>query len=140
MLYPFKFRHRSAEKVESHDANFGTLSLWQGVEYKGEFQCMMDIIRAQESKVYFYFPPYHPIAFKILMERFGERVQEVQELISRLAEVDNATVFGNYDPAPFGLDSLDFWDGAHLQESGVKKVIEHALKDDPEIRSRSSKR
>ncbi|MEA2063496.1 MAG: hypothetical protein U9P14_07360 [Gemmatimonadota bacterium] len=93
-------------------------------ETKESFETFMNYLQAEKIEVIFFLIPFHPVAYDILMKRKEYRIiSEVEDYFRRLGQEKNIKVFGSYNPESAGVTGEDLIDGAHVRESGIRKIL-----------------
>jgi hypothetical protein len=68
--------------------------------------------------------PYHPIVWQFLQSRPEyQYVPRSETWCRELAEKQGIMLEGSFDPAPFGLTSVDFYDGMHCKPAVVESLL-----------------
>jgi hypothetical protein len=66
--------------------------------------------------------PYHPIVYDYLMAHYPI-VQNVEKYLNQLTISMDIELKGSFNPHLYNLTTIDFYDGMHLNEEGVSKVL-----------------
>ena len=66
--------------------------------------------------------PYHPLVYSHLETNYSI-INTVEDYISQLSKSYNLKISGSYNPNNFLLQSMDFYDGMHLKEESIEKIL-----------------
>jgi peptidoglycan/LPS O-acetylase OafA/YrhL len=66
--------------------------------------------------------PYHPKLYE-LMKNKDEKFLNIEDAFRDISSKLNVKIIGSYDPAKFGCNEGDFFDGMHPKDSCIKKII-----------------
>jgi hypothetical protein len=66
--------------------------------------------------------PFHPSVYSEFLKQ-QTVIQEVENQIRLIAQKENITVHGSYNPIDTFCHGLDFYDGGHPKESCVIKIV-----------------
>jgi len=125
-------RNRSEAMLHDIAANFAKAQSVRG--YGGYYELdsnLMDLLevfvvdlKSMGVEVVLYLPPFHPVAYGILMNNAGYLdMVEVSSFIRDLADRHGLRIEGSYDPSVCGLAGTDFVDGHHMTRDAMFKVF-----------------
>jgi hypothetical protein len=125
--FPYVARHKKDEDTQNLARQWITrpenhLTGFTAVANVGLLNDFVSYLLEHGTKVVFFLPPFHPITYDKIRETTGI-VQEVESSLRRLAGEKGIPVFGSYDPAPYGLESRDFFDGTHGHEVVPERIF-----------------
>ncbi len=85
---------------------------------------MLQTIRQDGSVPVLYLPPYNPIVYsRIANDPTHRIVAEAETELREMASRQGVRVIGSYDPGAIGFSNADFYDGHHLRESALEKLV-----------------
>jgi hypothetical protein len=85
---------------------------------------LIELIRRDGAEPQIYLPPYHPYVFEQISADPAYRiVADGEAALRSLAAEKSVRIFGSYNPSSYGLQNADFYDGHHLREEGIAKVL-----------------
>ena len=131
--YGNSYRLQSSEKVKQsalqYKSKIPIYSLGDYTELSNDcifkFTSLIKDIEAQGIAVAFFLAPYHPIAYEEIKENYP-RVSESEEFIIDYAKQKSYPVIGSFNPYKTQTNDLLFYDGMHLIEDGVEKIIKES--------------
>lgn len=110
----------NSQTVRFIDAKYGGLD----PEYLELFTAFVDDLQSQGVEVFFYLPPVHPDAYKLLLTNANYYVlTATDKFIRGLAETRGIKVLGALDPKEAGLGEGDFVDGNHCTRAAMAKIF-----------------
>jgi hypothetical protein len=84
----------------------------------------VDDMLFQDVEVILFLPPYHPVAYELLMDEESYRIiDDVENYIRNIAAERGIQVCGSYDPGMYKLEGTDFVDGMHLHRNSMAKIF-----------------
>ncbi len=133
VIYDKKFRSRSQSKVE-YDAMAAAnaepimrLGDYEELspEYTRQFEKFIEYLHAKGVKIIFYIPPYHEIVYDTAYYYYDRyhSLFEVEDYLIATAEKYDIEVYGSYNPHKLDLTSKDFYDGLHLKQEAMRKIL-----------------
>ena len=131
LIYNQNYRDASEaeilEKVKKYTANqiyglknFNEISndIWK------EFDMLMSEFKKNNIEVSFFLSPYHPKVYDVI-EKDYLPVLKTEEKIIAFATKNNIKLYGSFNPFRLNMDSHYFYDGMHLKEKGISKLLLH---------------
>jgi hypothetical protein len=89
-----------------------------------EFEKFIDRLLQEGISLELILIPYHPTVYEYIKSSSKYKiVMEVETYIKSLTNKYEFSVTGSYDPASLNMDSSYFYDGMHINEKGVEKII-----------------
>ncbi len=89
-----------------------------------ELEALIRDARSRRIAVAIVLPPYAPIVYaRMRSDPAYARVMTSEEAVRHVASRNGVRVVGAYDPDRAGAEPGDFFDGMHLSEGGVAKVL-----------------
>lgn len=73
--------------------------------------------------------PYHPEIYETINSDFP-KIIETEEILHNLVKKYDISIYGSFDPKEISFDKMDFQDGLHCTEMGLKKLVISALSKD----------
>lgn len=135
ICYDEKYRQRSNEEVARSAIAYASqepvflLGNFTSIDtnLKTEFENLVDDVQKHDIEIIFFLPPYYPKVYELLSRSSRYKIiNDVESYLKRLAENKNIKVYGSYNPEGI-VESEDFYDGSHLKEDGLKKILEKSL-------------
>ena len=84
----------------------------------------IDYLKSKGVEVYILYEPYHPICYKEFISDPQYKTAVTTENYCRQVAVKKQIhFFGALNPAILGLKNSDFYDGAHLKEEALRKIL-----------------
>ena len=75
----------------------------------------------------FFISAHHPDVYKKIKSNSRYSiVSEVEDYYRKLAKSLGIRIDGSFDPEPCGLTASDFMDFSHLQNIGVRKLLQNS--------------
>ena len=87
-----------------------------------EFENFCNEILNNNIKLSLCLIPYHPIVFEKINEEY-KIVLDIENKILEFAEKINIKYYGSYNPEMTGIDIHNFYDGMHLNETGIEIIL-----------------
>lgn len=87
-----------------------------------ELQRVIVALNRLHMRVVLLIVPYHEAAFKCRSSMVCDALRAVEAGLWRIAEANDLSIVGGYDPRPFQLVDDDFIDVLHLKPDGLKKL------------------
>ena len=87
-----------------------------------KFTSLIEDIEKQGIAVAFFLAPYHPIVYDEIEKEYP-KVLESEQFIIDYARQKSYPVIGSFNPSKTKTNALFFYDGMHLKEEGVEKII-----------------
>ena len=85
-------------------------------------EAFVDHLRSENVEVVFYLAPFHPSAYKILVQK-DPVILQAEAYYRNLARDRGISVVGSYNPQQCSCTKEDFYDGFHPTASGVDKAF-----------------
>ena len=134
LTYGEKYRKVSQEIVDNKAVNFiedGLYSLEKfdliSADLFDEFERFCNEIVNNKIKLSIILIPYHPIVYNKINNNY-KIVLDVENKIIEFAKNNNIKYFGSYNPENTGISRQEFYDGMHLNESGIKIILNQSTK------------
>ena len=87
-------------------------------------EAFLGLMKSDGVKVVIYLPPYHPVAYQLLVRSSQYKIiEDAQKYYRRLAKSMGIRVLGSYDPIESDANGDDFQDGMHIKPSGIRKIL-----------------
>ena len=69
--------------------------------------------------------PWHPYLYDFLLwqEADHQGFLQVEKWIRQYAHDNSVPLYGSYDPLQIGMEEMDFFDGLHCKDTGIKKFF-----------------
>jgi hypothetical protein len=91
---------------------------------RNTFELFVKYIKEQNICVIFFLAPYHPVAYKQMIESHDYKIiTDVENWVRKVAEENNIKIIGSYNPATCGLKEEDFYDWAHPKRESVEELF-----------------
>jgi hypothetical protein len=91
---------------------------------RGAIEKLIAHARSQGATVVLFLAPYHPTVWKFLISTPDyQYVAKSEAWFRDLATRDQLRLVGSFDPAAFGLNSNDFYDGMHCKPEVVERLL-----------------
>ena len=74
------------------------------------------------ERMSFFLAPYHPAVYDIIKYKFPMVIKS-EQVVREFAFKNSIPVYGSFDPEIIGLEKSCFYDGLHVKESGLKKIL-----------------
>jgi hypothetical protein len=131
--YDLDYRNASAKDVESKAIAFcgsNIYSIEKFNELSGTnmhlLNLFLDKFKNDHVEMVFVLMPYHPIVYnRIKGDKKYNNVIESEVYFRKLADRYHSKCFGSFDSGILKLDGSYFYDGMHLNEKGVRKVLKN---------------
>jgi len=93
-------------------------------ELKSLFENFIRLLN-KESKIIFFFPPYHPLIAENFTEEKYSIINESYDYFINFSKSNNIDIIGNYNPSKckFQLNAMDFYDGVHPKRVTVERLF-----------------
>jgi hypothetical protein len=124
--YPFKIRN-SAEVSGNIKAESAAHSLeeFQSISNQDLFEKFMKYLVLNHVEVIIFLTPYHPDAYRALMNHPQYRiVDDVEAYLREFASRNHIALIGSYNPEKYRFQAKDFFDPIHGHESVTKTIFE----------------
>ncbi len=79
--------------------------------------------RENGAQVWLVLPPYHPAIHSRITSAPDSQLVAIESRVRALAAELGITISGSYDPAVAGAPAGEFYDGDHLLEPGIKRLL-----------------
>jgi len=79
--------------------------------------------RESGAQVWLVLPPYHPVIHPRIKSAPDSQLEAIESRVRTLAAELGITISGSYDPAKAGTPAAEFYDGDHLLEPGIKRLL-----------------
>jgi hypothetical protein len=87
-----------------------------------KFTSLIMDMEKQGIEIAFFLAPYHPEAYEEIKKKYP-KVSESEEFIINYAKQKSYLVIGSFNPIKTQTNDSFFYDGMHLTEKGVEKII-----------------
>jgi hypothetical protein len=77
-------------------------------------------------QVTFYFAPYHPISYQLMMDSSNSVLVDIQEYFLEVARSHGFTVIGSYAPNAIHVTGADFYDVTHITPDAIRRIFDLA--------------
>lgn len=92
--------------------------------FTGQFDKLIDLMLKDKVKIVFFLSPYHPVTYNNLVKSDKYKIiVEVQRYFEKFAKNKNIEIRGSYNPNDYSLTNLDFYDGMHLKQNAIKRIL-----------------
>lgn len=94
-------------------------------EYTLQFEKFIEYLQEKGVKIMIYLPPYHPIVYDTAFYYYDRYhcLFEAEEYIRSVGQKYGIEVYGSYNPYVLELTNEDFFDGLHLKQGSIKKIL-----------------
>jgi hypothetical protein len=92
-------------------------NLWQ------LFAAWLRAAQTDGAQVWLVLPPYHPAIHPRIQTAPNSQLAAIESRVRTLASELGITISGSYDPARAGTPATDFYDGDHLLEPGLERLL-----------------
>lgn len=129
--YPFKTRFKKDTDTQRDAKLYAnepvySLEKFNKLSNTKLFEDFITYLQKKNIEVMFLLTPYHPITYKLLIEKPKYKIIVDAELyLKNLASSHNIKISGSYDPEKNSFSSADFTDGMHSKDIVMKKLCEH---------------
>jgi hypothetical protein len=129
IYYDAEYRNASPEEVirrATYSKNYEDLYFYRfpvlKEEYCSLFAKFIEHLQQQHIEVEFLLLPLHPIAYNYYTHQYPIMV-EAENYYLNFAQTHHIKTTGAFNPEKYSLDNSDFFDGFHLKEEAIRKVI-----------------
>lgn len=132
LSYDKKYRTRTTEEAYKEATSY---AMQRPVYSLGNFDKLdkdsmkrlegfIDLARRDKITVVFFLPPYHPKTYSLLIAsgQYNEIVKAEQYFLA-LAAAKKIKVLGSYDPDKCSLSGADYYDGMHIRNESLGKIL-----------------
>jgi hypothetical protein len=89
-----------------------------------QFEGLVRYLQKKGVRLVFLLPPFHAAAYRsCLTSPKFKIVPEIETYLRGFAQQNDITVIGSYDPAVYGLEGKDFFDGTHGHDIVMKTIF-----------------
>jgi len=133
--YPFKVRFQKDLKTQRSAKEYGnapvySLESFNELSNTKLFEDFITYLQKKNIEVMFLLPPYHPIAYSLLVKDPKYKIiMDVEIYLRNIASTRGIKITGSYDPVNYHFSSIDFTDGMHSKDIVMEKLCEK-LRDD----------
>ncbi len=129
--YPEKYRSRKQKKVNYMAQKFASKNIFGIEQFKELSQEKIGLLkrfiaRLKKSgvEVELLLVPYHPLVHeKISSDQNYHQVAEAEKLLKSFAQSESILLYGGYNPYECTIGDSAFYDGMHLKESFLKRLL-----------------
>jgi hypothetical protein len=93
------------------------------------YQRWLQFLREDGAQVVIILTPYHPAIYGKIVADPKNQLLVVEDRVRTHAVAVGLPVVGSYDPAKVGMTEEDFFDGDHLREGSLFKLLGNTLSD-----------
>lgn len=131
VLYIPSFRNASPEEVLEQTRNHAVNFMWMDEFYEldpelcGIFDSFVQYLKGQGIKVVFLLSPYHPLVYTNATE-YPEKYAgffQTEPYFVQYALQNDIPVYGSYNPFVAGTLEDAFYDGLHIKEEALARVL-----------------
>ncbi len=134
VLYDTAFRNQTQEQILSLAAaasqTFNSVHM-EGFDEMSEtqiqaFEAFIDYAHSQGTTVILILSPWHPFLYNYLLNEtdLHKGFFQVETWMRQYCAENNVPLYGSYDPECVeGIEELDFFDGLHCKDTGIKKFF-----------------
>lgn len=94
------------------------------------FERWIQFLQKDGGRVYFILSPYHPAIYKQIVANPQNQLRTIENRLWETSLRLSVPVIGSYNPEIVEVSDDDFYDGDHLRETGLTRLLDPAL---PEI-------
>jgi len=130
LVYGEQYRNASSNEIENKIKyylageiygieNFNKISdrIWN------EFEKLITDMKKNDIEVKFFLTPYAPLVYDRIQKKYP-MVLKTEKIIKDYASTNNIKLYGSFNPYELSLDDSYFYDGMHVKETGIKKIIQ----------------
>ena len=129
--YDLKYRSKTTVDIENEIKNYTSGEIYSLENYFelsndiiNDFNLFINKINENGAEVEFLLMPYPVAVYKYLLSNEKYKIiSSVEEYISFFAKENNINIHGSYNPELFNLNTDDFYDGMHLNDNGIRKIL-----------------
>ena len=134
VLYDPPFRNQTEDQILSLAAaqsmTFNSVHM-EGFDEMGQiamaaFEAFIDYAQEQGSTVILVLSPWHPYLYDYLLTepQLHQGFFQVETWLRQYCAEQGVPLYGSYDPSCIeGLEAMDFFDGLHCKDSGIRKFF-----------------
>jgi len=129
--YGLEFRSKTIIEIENEFKNYISGNIYSLENYFelsrdliNDFELLIHRIIMNNINIEFLLMPYPAMVYDYLISKDKYKIVSlVEEYITSFALGNNICIFGSYNPELFGLNTEDFYDGMHLNNKGLRKIL-----------------
>ena len=129
--YDTKYRSKSEIDIENEFKGYISGDIYSMENYFelsekviNIFNLFIETITKNDTEIEFLLMPYPAMIYAYLTSNEKYKIISlVEDYIIFYGNEHNINVYGSYNPEQFGLNTNDFYDGMHLNNNGIKKVL-----------------
>jgi hypothetical protein len=87
------------------------------------FAAWLRSLRTEGARVWLVLPPYHPAIQSRIKAAPNSQLTAIESRVRGLAAELGLAISGSYDPAAAGIPAAEFYDGDHLLEPGIQRLL-----------------
>lgn len=133
IYYEYKYRYPNDDEVKKIALEYTQGSVYQ-IERFNElsniqlFEKFIEYFKNNNVNIYFYLPPYNPIAYDILIlnEKY-KIINEAENYLKKFAKENNIKLVGSYNPHNLNLKNEHFFDGMHSLDIAYEIIFKDLL-------------
>lgn len=105
--------------------NFNTVdpTLWE------IFERWIQLLQSNGSRIVLMLAPYHPAIYPSILREGKNQLRTIEERVHTLATTAHLRLLGSYDPQQAGVTEVDFFDGDHLRDDALARLLGDSLRD-----------
>lgn len=130
ICYDRDYRDVTSEEIDQKARNYLSSEIYGLEKFYNisedlveELQIFFAYLQKQNIDVSIILMPYHPIVYDYLMVHYPI-VKKVEEYLNEFTISIGTKLKGSYNPYNYSLTTDDFYDGMHLNEQGISKVLQ----------------
>ena len=128
--YPAQYKNRTIEEINESAREYATRDVYQLEDFYGmsdslsdRLSAYVDYLNQNGTKIEFFLPPYHPVAYELLINNDKYCIiVDVEEYFRNLAKKKNIPIYGSYNPSRLDCVAEDFLDGMHVRRDRIYKA------------------
>ncbi|MFA5519871.1 MAG: hypothetical protein WDA74_11510, partial [Spirochaetota bacterium] len=94
------------------------------IETFDELEKLILIINSLDINLNIVLSPLHPYIYDLCLENKGfEYILEIEDIIIKICNKNNVSIFGSYNPKNTNAKSEDFYDQVHLKHEKTSKIF-----------------
>lgn len=91
------------------------------------FERFVGSLRQDGVEVVFLITPFHPLTYSILMRNDAYTIiGDVEAYFRKVADANNITLYGSFDPDRCGFINTDFYDAVHSKPESIRRLLPNA--------------
>ena len=133
VLYSKEFREQNQDQILFNAMNacntFNSVHMEGFTELSAKqeqaFDAFIRYAQSNGTTVILVLCPWHPYLYDFLLwqEDDHQGFLQVENWIRQYAHDNQVPLYGSYDPLQLGMEEMDFFDGLHCKDSGIRKFF-----------------